>query len=331
MNNLRLKIPLRLFMCAVVLSLLVSASLPSPVFASAVTYSVRFTASYVSGNTGTKNVYYILDSGSTQLLGTVSSSSSMDKTFNATFSDKVRVYVEISDDAIYNEHLYINTNLVSNGNVGNAGLTYTRNDSTPPAGKITSPIANATITKCPETIMANVTDDSSGVQWVVYNVKYDGTWHQIGTDDSSSGTKGWSVAWDCSNVADQVLVLSISAMDNVGNQADNLGGLMNVILAKGQTSTQLTSTAIPMPTSVTLPSQAPTQPQSSSTLSAATPQPSNTMAATQTPVVIIITATQMPTSASAKTPFCPAVFAPLFVGLGFVAWKKRPHHMDNHE
>jgi len=71
-----------------------------------------------------KDVYYVLDGSTDQHLGTVSQASSMDTTFAATFSDTVGVYVQIGDDAIYNEHLYINNNLVSTGSVGNAGLIY---------------------------------------------------------------------------------------------------------------------------------------------------------------------------------------------------------------
>jgi hypothetical protein len=321
-----LNTPIQLLFRASVLTFLICAYFPSVVFASATQYSVRFTASYVSGNTGAKNVYYILDGGSSQLLGTVSQGSNIDITFNATFSDKIRVYVQIGDDAVYKEHLYINNNLVSTGNVGNSGLTYTRNDSLPPTGKITSPISGKTITQCPLMITADVTDDNSGVDWVIYLVKYDGIWHQIATDDNKSGSKGWSTQWDCSQVPDQELSLRISARDTAGNQANILGGNVLVTLAKDQTNPgSITSTSTQAPVVITnTETSTPTQ----------TPMVIiNTMTPTQTPEPLITTnvasVTQTPVQKSSQNdPFrflyCSSMLLPLVLSFGFLVWRNRP-------
>jgi hypothetical protein len=307
------------------LTLLICAFIPSVVFASTAQYSVRFTASYVSGNTGGKNVYYIVDGGAAQLLGTVSQAGSMDSTFNATFSDTIRVYVQIGDDAVYNEHLYINNNLVSNGNVGNAGLTYVRNDSIPPSGKITSPISGKIITQCPMMIAANVTDDNSGVDWVIYFVKYDGIWHQIGTDNSSSNTGGYSTQWDCSQVSDQSVGIRISARDNAGNQADILGGDVTITLARGQTNpTPLSSSPTQAPVVITA-TMAPTE-----TMVQAT----STIAVTLSPTPVQLTQTNTvapsPTPVQKSTPnnpfgitLCSSIFLPLLIGFIFLLWRNR--------
>ena len=342
MKNRLLIISLRIVMLAALLSILASALFPYPVFASSITYTVRFTAAYVSGNTGIKSVYYVLDGGSAQLLGTVSSSSSLDISFNATFSNSIRVYVSIGDDAIYNEHLYINSNLGSNGNVGNSGLTYTRNDTTAPSGRIVSPISGAIIRKCPMLVVANVADDSSGVQWVIYTVKYDGVWHQIGTDSAASGVEGWSTPWDCSNVADQNVELAISAMDNAGNQGNILGGKVEITLQKGEPTAQPSSTLAPsatalpaQPTSSPVPTAAPSAtlvPPTAAPPPSATPLPAKIVEATQTPVKTetpvpsaVVQATPS-TTAPGRVPVCTAAFAPMMIGLGLTLWKK--HYPD---
>ena len=327
MKKNTLNIPKQLLFRAVILTFLICIFIPSTVFASSAQYSVHFTASYVSGNTGAKNVYYILDSGSAQLLGSVSQASSLDMTFNATFSDTIRVYVQIGDDAVYNEYLYINNNLVSNGSVGNAGLTYVRNDSIPPSGKITAPISGVTITQCPMMITANVTDDNSGVDWVIYLVKYDGVWHQVGTDNSSSNTNGYSTQWDCSKVNDQAVTIRISARDNAGNQVDILGGDVSVKLARGQTtSSVITSTPAQLPADITV-TMAATQPGMQSTKI-------NTEVPSQTPGQQTSTNTSVPTTptpvqkSTPNNPFgiplCSSFILPLVLGFGFMLWKNRP-------
>ena len=217
------------------IALLILTLFPTGVFATATQYTVRFTASYKSGTGGTKNVYYILDSGSATLLGSVSNTANGDFTFTPSFSEKVRVYVDINDDTIYNEALYIDNKLVSSGAVGGGGITYTRNDSVAPTGKITSPVSGATIKQCPLLIMADANDDNSGIDWVVYSANYDGIWHQIATDSSTSGVQGWSTQWDCSQVSDQQIKLEITAQDNAGNIGNNLGGAVIINLATGKT------------------------------------------------------------------------------------------------
>ncbi|MCE1253283.1 MAG: hypothetical protein LWX83_06995 [Anaerolineae bacterium] len=314
--------------------LVLFAAIPTPVAASSVQHSVRFTASYVSGNTGTKNVYYVLDGGSSQLLGTVSSGSSINITFSVTFSSSVRVYVQIDDDAIYNEHLYINGDLVSNGSVGNAGLTYSRDDSSAPDGRIVAPIKNSIITQCPVMVRATVSDDDSGIDWVIYLVKFDGLWHQFGTDSSASGESGYGAYWDCSQVADQVVTFRISARDNSGNQADVLGGEVPVALARYKTNTPAptftntnTSTAIPTNTDTPVPTQVPPT---------ATPIPSETptltiIAASATPLpgeTSVVVTPQPKVIGNPNAPIqivlCSSFVLPLFLSLAFLMWRNRP-------
>jgi hypothetical protein len=343
MKNMLLKIQIRILIWAAISGILISLSFPSTVFASGVQYSVRFTAGYVSGNTGTKNVYYILDNGSSQFLGTVSQSSSLDVTFNATFSNTIRVYVQISDDAIYNEHLYINGSLQASGNVGNGGLTYSRGDTTAPTGRITYPISGVPITHCPIIITANVSDDNSGIDWVIYLVKYDGIWHQIGTDNSTSGSNGYGTPWDCSQVQDQELDFRISARDNAGNQGNVLGGDVIANLSKGQTSPTITQTSTVIQSVPTLTSTAtPVPPPTATVIPAtptiieptATPVPPSTLAtelATLATELAANTSTagpkQLPTQTSipktqTRIPLCTSALIPLILSFVILLWRK---------
>lgn len=86
------------------------------------THTISFSASYVSGDVVTRNVYYSLDGSSDALLGTVDQSG--DWTLTATFTT-VHIYVNVNPGTIYYEQLYIDGRLVASGNVGNEGLSYT--------------------------------------------------------------------------------------------------------------------------------------------------------------------------------------------------------------
>jgi hypothetical protein len=218
-----LKIPLRLFLCAAVLSLLFSASLATK--GSAVhKREIRFTAKWVSGNKSEKSVYYKLDGGSSHLLGKVAKGDEGDFSFDADFDDSIRVYVKIDDSAIYHMHLYINDDLVESGDFGNDGITYeVHSEPVLPTGRIISPVSGSTITSCPVMITASA-KSSKGIYWVIYSAYYGGTWHQIATDNSESGERGWSTKWDCSGVTDPQVILRVSAQDNNGNKAISLGG-----------------------------------------------------------------------------------------------------------
>ena len=236
----------RILLNAIIVGLFTLSLIPMAVSAATIQYTVRFTATYKSGNTGTKNVYYILDNGNPILLGSVNNSAHGDFSFSPSFSDEVKVYVEIHDDALYSETLYVNGNQVSSGDEGNAGLTYSRRDTIAPTGKITSPVSGTTVTQCPLQISTKVVDDNSGIAWVSYLANYDGAWHQIASDNNYSGSLGWSTTWDCSQVADQAVELEISAQDNGGNTVQALGGIVTINLAKGAI-TPSTSTATPEP------------------------------------------------------------------------------------
>ena len=202
----------------------------SKVNASHQEYSIRFTAKFVTGDEGVRNVYYVVDGGSAHLLGTVKKNDPGDFNFDVTFSESIRVYVHLHDGSEYHEHLYVDGELVDSGDIGEGGLTYSVNgeDSEPPVGRIIYPISGGEITACPVIVRANVEDGENGVAWVVYWAYYDGVWHQIATDNAISGEKGWSTWWDCSKVTDQEIRLKISAEDNIGNRGSDLGGIVVV-------------------------------------------------------------------------------------------------------
>lgn len=335
MKNL-IKKSIRLFICAMIISVLVGVSVPEKVFAST-TRTVKFTAAYVSGDTRVKNIYYILDGGSTHLLGTVSGSSSSAFTFDVSFTTSIRVYVEISDNAIYNEHLYINGNQVASGDVGNSGLTFTQSDNNPPEGHVSFPIAGTIITQCPLPIVAQVSDDSSGIDWVLYAVYYDGIWHQIATDDGDSGANGWSTLWDCSSVPDQEIKIAITAKDYAGNRGIHLGGDVIAKLVRGKTALEMTASSTPNPTATPVPPTATLT--SSPTVTPVpptetlTPSPTATSTLTLTPTQMMAQVKPSPTPKRSKTPqiviTCPSALAPLMVGVGVWAQKKRPQALKS--
>lgn len=86
-------------------------------------YTVKFVAKYVSGDYVLRNVFYYLDNGRPNLLGTVLDRGEF--TFSANFSRSIRVHVNVNPGTVYYEELYINGTLVAKGNVGDEGLTYT--------------------------------------------------------------------------------------------------------------------------------------------------------------------------------------------------------------
>lgn len=98
-------------------------------------------------------------------------------------------------------------------------------------GTITSPIGNTTVSTCPLTIAAEVSDEASeghsGVDLVEFHAAYDDRWHHLG-DDS---TPPYQWVWDCSSVDNQGVWLSIHARDGTGNQIVDLGGHVYVYLS----------------------------------------------------------------------------------------------------
>jgi hypothetical protein len=190
---------------------------------------------------------------------------------------------------------------------------------TAPAGWITSPSAGAVINACPLTLKADVTDAGSGVSWVKFWANHDGAWEEI--PNVTADAEGWSTTWDCSAVSDQNVQLRITAQDNAGNQGVDLGGIVAVTLAKNPAAAP-TATASPIPTLTTAPSQTPAP--------ANTAAPTATSAAAAPQLNLTVTASPTQTTAPAATAAgprpifsCPAAVAPLMVGFGFLAWKKR--------
>lgn len=85
-------------------------------------HTIRFTAAYKAGNSVLRNVYYVLDGGSQVLLGTVTSS--FDQTFTVSYSNSIRMFVNVNPGTVYYEELYVDGVKVKYGYVSNNGLTY---------------------------------------------------------------------------------------------------------------------------------------------------------------------------------------------------------------
>lgn len=96
---------------------------PTPTDEVETEYTVEFITTYVSGDFVLRNVFYYLDGGAQQLLGTITDQG--DFTFTASFSQSIRVHVNINPGTVYYEELYIDGYLVASGNVGDEGLTWT--------------------------------------------------------------------------------------------------------------------------------------------------------------------------------------------------------------
>jgi hypothetical protein len=107
-------------------------------------------------------------------------------------------------------------------------------DTTPPAGRITSPSNNTTITTCPLQIVAEASDTGSGVAWVRFWADYDSQGHEITTD--TSGGDGWTATWDCAQVSNQQIRLTTWMADRAGNQIRDPGGYVSVNLNKNGSS-----------------------------------------------------------------------------------------------
>jgi len=108
---------------------------------------------------------------------------------------------------------------------GYVDITLDRQD---PSGTITSPEQGGYVKYNDVTVTASAQDSGSGVKHVGFYAWCDDgggyRWHGIG--DDSSGTDGWSVTWDASDISDQVVGFFIYIYDralNVGSHS--IGGV----------------------------------------------------------------------------------------------------------
>ncbi len=85
-------------------------------------YTVTFVGHFVSGSQSPRNIYYYTDNGNKQLLAAVGDE--INKTFQAKFTNSIRVHVELEDGTIWHEELQVNGEMVASGDVGNSGLIY---------------------------------------------------------------------------------------------------------------------------------------------------------------------------------------------------------------
>jgi hypothetical protein len=105
---------------------------------------LRFTAQYSSGRYVTYSVYYSLDGGAPQFLGTVSMYG--DWTFTAAFNS-IRVYVGVASGTFYSQYLYVDGALVACGVVGSEGSTWPGGSCAEPQPPTSTPTRTMTPTR----------------------------------------------------------------------------------------------------------------------------------------------------------------------------------------
>ncbi|HEU5015105.1 MAG TPA: Ig-like domain-containing protein [Roseiflexaceae bacterium] len=112
-----------------------------------------------------------------------------------------------------------------------SGLALTRcwsqsPDTTPPTGSITAPIDGSSTKDSRFTITANASDSGSGVRFVDFYIRYDGSWKGVCRDE----TAPYECQWDASNIVDQRITFTIHVHDNAGNITMDPGGYHYVTL-----------------------------------------------------------------------------------------------------
>ncbi|MBE2221162.1 MAG: C39 family peptidase [Anaerolineae bacterium] len=146
------------------------------------------------------------------------------------------------DDKRFNLTANLSANSLTNGTYyvpyfAQGGTFYTNGpaaDSTAPNGSVTAPSANANIGPGNHTLTANATDNSggTGVSYVNFKVKYNGSWHFISTDPTPPYTAQWQSP---SNLHSQQIRFAVDIVDKTGNNKTEAGGtvLINFIESLG--------------------------------------------------------------------------------------------------
>ena len=81
--------------------------------------------------------------------------------------------------------------------------------------QVSTPWIGTTINGSTILLEAHAYDPCDGIRQVAFYVFYNSQWHNVGTD--TDGTDGWSIYWDASQVADQVIQVKAFAGDMAGN------------------------------------------------------------------------------------------------------------------
>lgn len=121
-------------------------------------------------------------------------------------------------------------------------------DATPPDGAYTSPSNDARVGDS-VFLQGWATDNLSGVDYVNFTAKYDGSWHTVHTDHSSP----YEYTWDLSGIADQAIELGFDIYDKAGNYVWSPHGTIQIVK-----DTTTTPTPTPTPGSDTIPPTNPT-------------------------------------------------------------------------
>lgn len=103
------------------------------------------------------------------------------------------------------------------------GLTL---DRIPPDGQILSPSDGAVFDGCPVSIEADVSDGTSGVDFVEFYAYYNDSWHHIGDDN----TYPYVFTWNCFSVLEQDIQIAIDVWDKAGNETRDAGGYVQITL-----------------------------------------------------------------------------------------------------
>jgi hypothetical protein len=99
-------------------------------------------------------------------------------------------------------------------------------DKVNPDGYVSAPSNNSTLVgPGAVTFSAEAWDNASGVASVEFHVKYDGEWHNIGTDPSAPYTMAWNIP---ANVPPQQMIFTIHVKDRAGNEVLDPGGYRTV-------------------------------------------------------------------------------------------------------
>jgi hypothetical protein len=86
-------------------------------------HTIRFVAGPIPAGVEGYNVYYSVDNGAEQKLATMGAK--IDETFYPTFSQSIRVWVDIKPGTVLHEELHVDDNsVISSDSADNNGLTY---------------------------------------------------------------------------------------------------------------------------------------------------------------------------------------------------------------
>lgn len=136
---------------------------------------------------------------------------------------------DIIDDERFDVTATISSNGLANGDYNlptfGQGGTFTTDgpaiDTTAPSGAVTSPAPLSIIGRTTHTISTTATDGGTGVSHVNFRVKYNGSWHFLGTDPTPPYNAQWIPS---ANLNSQMVRFAIDVIDKSGNVTEDAGG-----------------------------------------------------------------------------------------------------------